>query len=331
MLLVFTPDRARPGDARGAPRQPADRLGLSRLRPVAGRGLRLVDRRGRSAAARRPTRWSMPGSAIRSIGRTTSPASSSPPPMPTTFWPRIDAGLDEARNPRRCAHVRLGRPADRPRRVRAARRPLRRLTCNRSTTCSTPSRLGATPGSAPNSRPAWRSPPRVTSARNSLWSDARLRFDVGPGIRSEAELGVLIAFFRARRGAARGFRLSRSVRFQLERDDRRARPARSAYRRGRRPRLDASSLPSPMARGPNRRCARSPAPVPRPCGSASPGVETSDFALDPGGRLVLATAPAAGRRSARRVPVRRAGALCRGPPRRDRRGLRRGRSARRFR
>ena len=43
--------------------------------------------------------------------------------------------------------------------------------------------------------------------RNCLWSDARLRFDVGPGIRSEAELGVLIAFFRARRGAARGFRL----------------------------------------------------------------------------------------------------------------------------
>lgn len=43
--------------------------------------------------------------------------------------------------------------------------------------------------------------------RNSLWSDARLRFDVGPGIRSEEELGLLIAFFRARRGAARGFRL----------------------------------------------------------------------------------------------------------------------------
>lgn len=43
--------------------------------------------------------------------------------------------------------------------------------------------------------------------RNSLWSEARLRFDVGPGIRSEAELGVLLSFFRARRGAARGFRL----------------------------------------------------------------------------------------------------------------------------
>jgi uncharacterized protein (TIGR02217 family) len=43
--------------------------------------------------------------------------------------------------------------------------------------------------------------------RNSLWSNARLRFDVGPGVRSEAELGELIAFYRARRGPARGFRL----------------------------------------------------------------------------------------------------------------------------
>lgn len=43
--------------------------------------------------------------------------------------------------------------------------------------------------------------------RNAVWSDARLKFDVGPGIRSEQELGVLLAFFRARRGAARGFRL----------------------------------------------------------------------------------------------------------------------------
>src|SRR3546814_13712707 len=43
--------------------------------------------------------------------------------------------------------------------------------------------------------------------RNSLWSDARLPFDVGPGLRSEDELGELTAFFRARRGAARGFRI----------------------------------------------------------------------------------------------------------------------------
>ena len=44
--------------------------------------------------------------------------------------------------------------------------------------------------------------------RNSLWGNALLRFDVGPGVRSEADMGTLIAFFRARRGAARGFLLT---------------------------------------------------------------------------------------------------------------------------
>ena len=43
-------------------------------------------------------------------------------------------------------------------------------------------------------------------SRNSDWADARLEFDVGPGVRSEEELRLLIAFFRARRGAAKGFR-----------------------------------------------------------------------------------------------------------------------------
>jgi uncharacterized protein (TIGR02217 family) len=42
--------------------------------------------------------------------------------------------------------------------------------------------------------------------RNSDWSDARLRFDAGPGIRSEEELHDLLSFFRARLGAAVGFR-----------------------------------------------------------------------------------------------------------------------------
>ncbi|HEX8620519.1 MAG TPA: DUF2460 domain-containing protein [Allosphingosinicella sp.] len=42
--------------------------------------------------------------------------------------------------------------------------------------------------------------------RNSDWSDARLRFDAGPGVRGEQDLHALIAFFRARRGAAVAFR-----------------------------------------------------------------------------------------------------------------------------
>ncbi len=42
--------------------------------------------------------------------------------------------------------------------------------------------------------------------RNSEWADARLRFDAGPGVRGEAELHELIAFFRALRGRAVAFR-----------------------------------------------------------------------------------------------------------------------------
>lgn len=44
--------------------------------------------------------------------------------------------------------------------------------------------------------------------RSSDWADARLRFDAGPGVRSEADLVTLVEFFRARRGAARGFRFT---------------------------------------------------------------------------------------------------------------------------
>jgi uncharacterized protein (TIGR02217 family) len=44
--------------------------------------------------------------------------------------------------------------------------------------------------------------------RNSDWADARQKYDVGPGVRSEQELGVVLSFFRARRGPAIGFRFT---------------------------------------------------------------------------------------------------------------------------
>ena len=52
----------------------------------------------------------------------------------------------------------------------------------------------------------------VTSAggqekRNAEWAEARTRYDVGPGLRSEDDIAELLAFFRARMGPARGFRL----------------------------------------------------------------------------------------------------------------------------
>jgi uncharacterized protein (TIGR02217 family) len=43
-------------------------------------------------------------------------------------------------------------------------------------------------------------------ARNANWAQARLRFDAGPGVRGDAELGTLLSFFRARRGPAVAFR-----------------------------------------------------------------------------------------------------------------------------
>jgi uncharacterized protein (TIGR02217 family) len=51
----------------------------------------------------------------------------------------------------------------------------------------------------------------VTSAsgheqRNANWQQARLRFDAGPGVRGDDELGELLQFFRARRGSAVAFR-----------------------------------------------------------------------------------------------------------------------------
>ncbi|WP_448658899.1 DUF2460 domain-containing protein [Sphingomonas sp. CJ99] len=44
--------------------------------------------------------------------------------------------------------------------------------------------------------------------RGANWASARTRYDVGPGVRSEADIAELLAFYRARMGPARGFRLS---------------------------------------------------------------------------------------------------------------------------
>ncbi len=44
--------------------------------------------------------------------------------------------------------------------------------------------------------------------RNSSWENARLSYDVSPGVRSENDLGILLAFFRARHGPAVGFRFT---------------------------------------------------------------------------------------------------------------------------
>ena len=50
------------------------------------------------------------------------------------------------------------------------------------------------------------SSPSGHEQRASEWAEPRMRYDAGPGIRSEADVRALTDFFRARRGAARAFR-----------------------------------------------------------------------------------------------------------------------------
>mgnify|MGYP003386304722 CR=1 FL=1 len=137
----------------------------------------------------------------------------------------------------------------------------------------------------------------VTSAggaevRNASWSSARTRYDVGPGIRSESDIAALLAFFRARMGPARGFRLRDPFDHQS---------------------APASIAPGNVAPGDQRigtgdgttsRFAlikhyeaserRITRPVAGSVRVAVGGVETAAFTLADGGWVVLDTAPAAG-------------------------------------
>lgn len=53
-------------------------------------------------------------------------------------------------------------------------------------------------------------------ARNAQWSAARTHYDVGPGVRSEADVAALLSFFRARMGPARAFRLRDPFDWRIE-------------------------------------------------------------------------------------------------------------------
>nr|WP_298924908.1 DUF2460 domain-containing protein [uncultured Erythrobacter sp.] len=123
------------------------------------------------------------------------------------FWSRIDRGLDEAAErgiPRRYVWALPQVSRDGYTRLP----PTQEEDMNAFDDVLYPFALGRNTAVAPEFSTSVSVTASGHEQRNSLWSDARIHFDVGPGIRSEAELAELIAFFRARRGAARGFRVS---------------------------------------------------------------------------------------------------------------------------
>ena len=123
------------------------------------------------------------------------------------YWPRIDAALDEARD--RCIEHLYVWALPQVCRDGYCRLPsIEDNAMQAFDEVAYPLALGRDTGVSPEFSTSVSVTASGHERRNTHWSDARLRFDVGPGIRSEKELRTLIAFFRGRRGAARGFLLT---------------------------------------------------------------------------------------------------------------------------
>ncbi|USU03493.1 DUF2460 domain-containing protein [Sphingomonadaceae bacterium OTU29LAMAA1] len=116
--------------------------------------------------------------------------------------------------------------------------------------------------------------------RNVGWAEPRTQYDVGPGVRSEADIATLLGFFRARMGPARAFRL---------RDPFDATGVDEVLGRG-----DAIGRRFALVKhydGVVRRIVR---PVTGSVRVAVDGVATQGFQVEAGGTIVLDAAPPAG-------------------------------------
>ena len=208
------------------------------------------------------------------------------------FWRRIDAGLDEAAKrgvaqrfvwamPQVCrdGYTRLAPAQDDA--MQAFDDVLYPLALGRDAAVS----------------PEFSTSVSVTASgherRSSQWSDARLRYDVGPGIRSEAELGVLLEFFRARRGAARGFRLADP--FDFSSNGLTGAPAMTDQLLGTGDGLTATfALAKRYGDGAEPQLRRITRPRAGTLVVSVDGVAESGWTLEPGGLIVFAEAPAPG-------------------------------------
>ncbi len=137
----------------------------------------------------------------------------------------------------------------------------------------------------------------VTSAsgyeqRNAQWASARLRFDAGLGVRSEEDLGTLIAFFRARRGSAAAFRFCDPIDCSSAGMADAPGPMDQALGVGDGLRTEFALVKAYDELGPTRRITRPQA------ASVQVGVggveQTGGWSLGPMGRVLFAAAPSAG-------------------------------------
>ncbi len=126
-------------------------------------------------------------------------------------------------------------------------------------------------------------------ARNASWSAARTGYDVGPGIRSAEDIAALLAFFRARMGPARGFRLRDPFDSSSAGGEADPAPGDQLLGTG-----DGVAVRFALVRHYGEGVRRITRPVAGSVRVAVGGVETAGFALDDGGWVVLDAAPAAG-------------------------------------
>ena len=205
-----------------------------------------------------------------------------------TYWPRIDAALDEARErgvtqrfvwamPQisRDGYTRLPPPGE--------------DTMIPFDDVAYPLTLGGDAAASPEFSTSVAVTASGHEYRNALWSDARMRYDVGPGIRSEAELGTLIAFFRARYGPARGFRLRDP--FDFSSAAMTGAPSASDQRIGT---GDGMASWFRLVKNYGEQQRRITRPQPGSIRIAVGGVETAAWRYEAGGWIVFDSAPAAG-------------------------------------
>ncbi|WP_339345662.1 DUF2460 domain-containing protein [uncultured Sphingomonas sp.] len=116
--------------------------------------------------------------------------------------------------------------------------------------------------------------------RQVAWAQARTRYDVGPGVRSEGDVAALLAFFRARHGPARGFRLRDPFDWHAE-----------GERIGT---GDGTTRSFPLVRRYGAAARRITRPVTGTVRIAIDGQPTQAFAVAAAGMVTLDTAPPAG-------------------------------------